>query len=308
MTWVGLRLQRTETLIALGILALLAALLVPTGISMGHAYHDNGLGSCLHLTGDPVCQGKIGEFRQRFESLLDLGGWFTLVPGLIGALLAAPFVLDLEHGTYRLVWTQSITRGRWLTGKLGAAVLVALVVAGGLTLLLTWWRTPAAHIDGRLDNATFDSSGVVVFGYTLFALGVALALGAVWKRAAASLTVGFVAYFATRIVVEYKLRDHLLTPVKATWKGAKSPSALNHALVLSQQMYVNGREVGRGGGFLVGSTEKIAVPNVSNVVFHASYLPAHDFWALQLAEAGLYVGAAALLIGFAVWWTRKRIA
>ena len=32
MIWVGWRQQRTETLIALGILALLAAVLVPTGL------------------------------------------------------------------------------------------------------------------------------------------------------------------------------------------------------------------------------------------------------------------------------------
>jgi hypothetical protein len=307
MTWVGWRLQRTETLLAAGILALVAVLVVPTGLSMAHAYHDNGLASCLHLSGDPVCREKIGEFRQRFESLLNIGGWFTLVPGLIGALLAAPFVLDLEHGTYRLVWTQSITRGRWLTGKLGAALLIALLAAGGLTLLVTWWRTPAAHLDGRLDNATFDNTGVVVFGYTLFALGLALAVGAVWKRAAGALTVGFVGYFAARILVEYKVRDHLLTPLKATWKARAQPAALDHALVLSQQLWVNGHEVGRGGGgFLLGGTQKLAAPG--NVVVHATYLPASDFWPLQLAEAGIYVGAAALLIGFAVWWTRKRIA
>lgn len=32
---------------------------------------------------------------------------------VFGILLAAPFVLELEQGTYRLVWTQSITRTRW---------------------------------------------------------------------------------------------------------------------------------------------------------------------------------------------------
>ena len=49
MTWVAWRLQRTEMLITLGILALLAALLIPTGINMADAYHHDGLGSCVAL-------------------------------------------------------------------------------------------------------------------------------------------------------------------------------------------------------------------------------------------------------------------
>ena len=43
MIWAGWRLQRTETLIGLGILALLAALLVPTGLQMAHAYDHDGI-------------------------------------------------------------------------------------------------------------------------------------------------------------------------------------------------------------------------------------------------------------------------
>jgi hypothetical protein len=310
MTWVGWRLQRTETLIALGILALLAALLVPTGLNMANAYHDNGLAACITPGHDFVCAGKIGAFRDRFQSLLDLGSWFTLVPGLIGVTLAAPFVFDLEHGTYRLVWTQGITRGRWLFGKLGVAVVAALLTAGALTLLFTWWRGPSAQLDGRLDNGTFDSTGVVVFGYTLFALALALAIGAVWRRAAASLTVGFVAYFAARILVEYKVRDHLATPLKATWKSATEPAFLSHALVLSQSVFVGSREVSQGGGFFVGNTQKLsAAPGLgTKAVVHYVYLPSSAFWPLQLAETGIFAGAAVLLLGFAVWWTRKRIA
>ena len=41
--WVSWRQQRTETLIAAAILALIAALLVPTGIEMASAYHHDGL-------------------------------------------------------------------------------------------------------------------------------------------------------------------------------------------------------------------------------------------------------------------------
>jgi ABC-2 family transporter protein len=305
VTWVSWRLQRTETLVALGILALLAVFLVPTGIQMTNAYHHDGLAACLSANPGPTCGFELGGFRQRFQSLIDLANWFTLVPGLIGVLLAAPFILDLEHGTYRLAWTQSITRGRWLLGKLAIPVAVAALAAGALILLFTWWRAPSIHLDGRLETGNYDSTGTVVVGYTLFALALALALGAIWRRAAASLTVAFAGYFAARIFVDFSLRDHLVAPLKATYKGAQQPSFLDNAHVISLNATVHGHQIMGGGGF-TGGHMKVGAPGISNAVFHVVYQPDSHFWPLQLTETGLFIGVAAILILFAAWWTRRR--
>jgi len=304
VTWVSWRLQRTETLIAVGMLALLASLLIPTGIQMANAYHHDGLAACLSSNPGPTCASELGDFRQRFQSLIDLSNWFTLLPGLIGVLLAAPFIFDLEHGTYRLAWTQSITRGRWLFGKLGLSVVTAVLTAGALILLFAWWRAPSVHIDGRLETGNYDSTGTVVIGYTLFALALTLALGAIWRRAAASLAVAFVGYFAARIFVDVSLRNHLVAPLKATYKGAQQPSFLHNAIILSQTGTFHGRQIlGGGNGFGSG---KFAAPGLSNAVFHVVYQPDSHFWPLQLTETGLFVGLAAILILFAAWWTRQR--
>ncbi len=307
MTWVSWRLQRTETLIAVGILALLAALLVPTGIQMANAYHQDGLAACLSINPGPTCGNALGGFQQRFQALTTLANWFTLIPGLIGVLLAAPFIFDLEHGTYRLAWTQSITRGRWLLGKLGLPVVTAALAAGALILLFTWWRAPDVHINGRLDTGNYDTTGTVVIGYTLFALALALALGAIWRRAAVSLTVAFVGYFAVRISVDYWLRDRLVAPLKATYKGAQQPSFLYNAHVLSMNGTVHGHRFGTagGGGFLGGHVQ-VAAPGISDAVFHVVYQPQSHFWPLQLTETGLFAGTAVVLILFAAWWTQRR--
>ncbi len=195
MTWVTWRLQRTETLIAVGILALIAALLVPTGISMASAYRHDGLSACLGTNPSFSCGNAIGDFQARFQSLFSLLNWFTLIPGLIGVLLAAPFILELENGTYRLAWTQSVTRRRWIASKLAVPIAAAMLIAAALILLTTWWRAPFVHLDGRMETGTYDSEGTVVFGYTLFALGLALALGVIWRRAVAAVTLAFVGYF-----------------------------------------------------------------------------------------------------------------
>jgi hypothetical protein len=305
VTWVSWRLQRTETLIVVGIFALLAALLVPTGIQMANAYHQDGLAACLSVNPGPTCGNELGDFRQRFQSLIDLTNWFTLVPGLIGVLLAAPFIFDLEHGTYRLAWTQSITRGRWLLGKLGLAVVAAVVAAGGLILLFTWWRAPSVHVDGRLETGNYDATGTVIIGYTLFALALAMALGAVWRRAAASLAVAFVGYFAVRIFVDFSLRDHLVAPLKATYKGAQQPSFLYNAHILSLDATIHGKHIMSGGGGFFGPV-KVQAPGMSNAVFHVVYQPESHFWPLQLTETGIFVGLSALLILFGARWTRQR--
>jgi hypothetical protein len=309
MTWAAWRLQRTETLIALGVLALLAALLVPTGISMASAYHHDGLAACLSMNPSPSCASAISSFQTRFQSLWNLANFFTLVPGLIGVALAAPFILDLEHGTYRLAWTQSIARGRWLAGKIGLPAITALVASGLLILLFTWWRTPEANLMGRLDSGIFDTTGTATIGYTLFALSLALALGALWRRSAASLTLAFIGYFAARISVELWLRNHLVAPAHAVWKGAQQPSILYDAHVLNLYGTIHGHPAfqSRGNGFLGGHVTFQAA-NAKSATFHATYIPASDFWPLQLTETALFVGLAALLIGFAIWWTRERVA
>ena len=170
---------------------------------------------------------------------------------------------------------------------------------------------------GRLDSGTFDTTGTVTIGYTLFALGLALALGALWRRSAASLTLAFIGYFAVRIAVELWLRNHLIAPAHATWKGAQQPSSLYNARVLNLYGTIHGHPVISGNGGFLGGHVAIQVPvqraaGVSGgsapTIFHATYIPASDFWPLQLTETALYVGLAALLIGLAIWWTRERVA
>jgi hypothetical protein len=307
VTWVSWRLQRTETLIAAGILALIAALLIPTGMTMASAYHHDGLAACLGTNPSYSCIQAISEFQLRFGPLHGLLNFFTLIPGLIGVLLAAPFILELEHGTYRLAWTQSITRRRWIATKLAVPIAAALLIAAALILLTTWWRAPFVHLNGRLDSGTYDSEGTVVFGYTLFALGLALAIGVIWRRAVAAVTVGFIGYFVARIFVDTWLRSRLVTPLKATWRGAApQPANLNHANIISETGSGPGVVVKNGSGPLGSHTQVAVHVGFGPTTMHAVYQPASDFWTLQGYETGLFAGVALVLIAFAAWWTHQR--
>ena len=85
-----------------------------------------------------------------------------------------------------------------------------------------------------MDNSVFDSEGTVVFGYTLFALGLAAAVGVVWRRAVPALVVGFAGYFAARLFVDTWLRQRLVSPLSATFAPNRRGPDLDHAWVLSE--------------------------------------------------------------------------
>ena len=107
------------------------------------------------------------------------------------------------------------------------------MISAAFIALITWWRAPFVHLHGRMDNSVYDSEGVVVFGYTLFALGLAAAVGVVWRRAVPALVVAYVGYFASRLFVDTWLRQRLISPLSATFAPNRGPD-LDHAWVLSE--------------------------------------------------------------------------
>jgi hypothetical protein len=317
VTWVSWRQQRTETLVAAGVLALLAAVLIPTGLQMASAYHHDGLSACLSARSQN-CNVAIDAFTHRFESRASLLPWFNLIPGLIGVLLAAPFLIDLEQGTYRLAWTQSITRRRWLANKLGLAAGGALLAALAMTALLTWWRAPLDHLHGRMTTSVFDFEGTVGFAYVLFALGLALAIGVIWRRTAPAVIAGFAAYTVVRIFVQNWLRERYQTPLSGTWSFAAGQRPnLSSAWVLSEGPSDKlGHPVSMGFGPLEACSR--AVNDHARVVdptclakqglgyVHAVYQPASRFWLFQGIETALLGGLAVALILLAAWWMHER--
>ena len=186
---------------------------------MASRYDRDGLAACTTAASDDGCRQAIRAFTARFGSLMDLLPWLNLVPGVIGVALAAPLLLELESGTYRLAWTQSVTRRRWLAVKLGMTMLAAVLAAVAVTVLVTWWRTPLDELFGRMENV-FDFEGTVGIGYVLFALGLPLAIGAVWRRTVPALIAGFAGYTVARIFVQNWLRERYESPLTATWPAS----------------------------------------------------------------------------------------
>jgi len=322
MIWLSWRQQRTETLITAGILALLAAAFVPMGIHLANLFTQQDVARCIGRD-TPACYATISNFGDRAGILRSLtsGGWFNLIPGLIGVALAAPVLLDVENGTVRLAWTQSLTRRRWLATKLTVTVGTALVAAAAFSALFTWYQGPLNQVYGRFDD--FDFQGIVPLGYVLFALGLALALGVVLRRTAPAIVVGFAVFVAARIFDQSWLRQRFVTPLSGTWRqGSEGPKLFGpHARdwILSEapsdkggHLFTGGLEVlqscARNLGNGVKALDQHCLARHGAGYTHAVWQPASRFWEFQGIETALFAGAALVLLAFAAWWLQRRAA
>jgi hypothetical protein len=155
----------------------------------------------------------------------------------------------------------------------------------------------------------------------LFVLGVAVAIGALWRRTVPALLVAFAVYVVGRAFVDSWLRQRLLSPVKTTWLANGSGPNLNQALVINQfisdkhghQLAGIGGPGGpcvRSSGGLFSHTSVCVQPHArgAHVYMTALYQPTSRFWELQGVEFGIVAGIGLLLVLAAGWWTQRRIA
>ena len=169
MFWLSFRQFRTQALVASAVLAALALVVLIGGSQMLHAYHD------------AVGSRTLNDFVNQHRSMGEwLSGVVLVVPGLIGIFWGAPLVArELESGTFRLAWTQSISRTRWTLCKLGLLGLAGMAVAGLCSVLVTWWASPLDLAVGNGPFAHFDVRGVVPVAYAAFAFSLGVAAGAI---------------------------------------------------------------------------------------------------------------------------------
>lgn len=154
------------------------------------------------------------EFTRTDRPLaLALNAVVLVVPALVGLFWGAPLVAsELESGTYRLAWTQSVSRTRWLAARLAVVGGTTALAAGLVSLTVSWWAAP---LDRARDApfATFDSRGIVPIGYALFAFALAVALGALLRSALPAIVTGLVAFVAVRLCANHWLRPRYLAPL-----------------------------------------------------------------------------------------------
>lgn len=149
----------------------------------------------------------------------------AVAPALIGIFWGAPLVArELETGTYRLAWNQSVTRGHWLVAKVGFSVLATAVAVGILTTAVSWWAQPLDGIRGdargslasRMTPISFAMRGVVPVGYAVFAVLLGTCIGLVIRRSLPAMALTLAVYVFIQIAVPLWVRPHLVPPTTAS--------------------------------------------------------------------------------------------
>jgi hypothetical protein len=277
MTWLAWRQQRTELLIAAGFLGLLLLIFIPTGIQMGNRFENDGIDACLAAP-TAECAVTMDAFEDSFAAISGVTTWFGLVPILVGVLFAAPLVLELERGTYRLAWTQSISRERWIVTKLLVIAGSALLFSLAITLLLSWWQGPLDRIYGRIDPGTFQLEGTAPLAYGLFAAALTVALGSWLRRTVAAIGLGVVLFLVVRIGIETWLRPHYQAALETT--GDRSMEPVRTGWILSDTV-------------TAGTTV-------------TTFQPDSRFWSFQGIETAIFLLLSIILFGLAFVSIRNR--
>jgi hypothetical protein len=212
MTWLAWRQFRTQAAVAFGALLVVAVTLAITGPHLVHVY-DTSVARCAANRGLPgICLNPVVT---TYPLLQLLGTVLAVAPGLIGVFWGAPLVArELETGTYRLAWTQSVTRNRWLAVKLGVVGLASMAVAGLFSLMVTWWSSPIDRVNmNRFGSGLFGERGIVPIGYAAFAFVLGVVAGVVIRRTLPAMVATIVAFLAVRMTMTYWVRPHLMAPV-----------------------------------------------------------------------------------------------
>lgn len=312
MRWLLWRQHRSQALVAAVALGLFALAVALTGVHMANIYRDS-VANCA----DPRTCRVLGGLFNGYGAIVDTVHLTLSLPLLLGTFLGATLVArETEHATNVLVWTQSITRRRWVRDKFAMAIVASLLVSAVVSALVTWWSgTPNTLGGNRFQGAQFDTQNITPVAFALFGVALGIAAGAVLRRTLPALATTVVLYVAVRIMVAVYLRPHYSTAERRVGR-------ISDETPLPSGSWSLRRTVVDPSGHTVGT--RLNVPtscrSVASRVDVAScldrlgyrnvvtYHPASEYWRYQLIESSIFVALAVVLIGVGVVVTRRHDA
>lgn len=340
MMWLNWRQFRVQMLVAVAALAVCTAYLLYLGGDI-HNAHDAYQAGCT----DPgTCAQAKDQFLSAYRNpLLFLATGFTLVLVVIGAFWGAPLIArELETGTHRLVWNQSVTRRRWLIGKVAFVGLAAMIVAGLLGAMFTWAAAPFDQVaEDRFTAIAFGARNIVPIGYAALAFTLGAVIGLLLRRTLPAMAITGIAFIALQFAVPNLVRPHLIAPEKASmpmtaqavnqarnlgnitgapvigglvvpgapdaWISDTSPLRTADGRTLSEGAFNTcldaAPKTGAGGTF----GDVAVCLGKLNLHVDIEYQPSERYWSFQWMETGLYLVLSGLLVVFGLWRIQRRV-
>jgi ABC-type transport system involved in multi-copper enzyme maturation permease subunit len=340
MIWLTWRQFRAQAWVASVALAVTAIALAVAAHGLAHLYDASGIAACqAHGDCGTVANTFVNQAKGLY-SLLFYAGIVILyaVPALIGIFWGAPLVArEIEAGTLRLAWNQSITRTRWLAVKLALIGLAAMATAGLFSFIIGWWSSPidrafglAADRNGssglnRFAPLLFGARGIIPIGYAAFAFVLGVTAGVLIRRAIPAMAVTLAVFTGVLITMSLWVRPHLRTPLRLT--SALNPANIYQVSIGNGQMKVtavvnlpgawvlsNQSITASGHAFApatqacISSTVPACQASIARLHLRqlVTYQPAGRFWTFQWYETAIFLALAIALAGVCIWWIRRR--
>ncbi|MFH8393469.1 hypothetical protein [Streptomyces sp. NPDC018036] len=298
LVWTVLRLHRTALWIWTGFVVLTAALLLwlygPGAAPTQHLLDTFGYAGVQEDAWTVGFVGTVGSpfstaYNDLFQdpaSLLNIAS-FAVAVFAGGSLIAR----ELESGTARLAWTQSVTPAHWLAAKLAVPALLITVGTGLLTALyrMLWSAHSNLLLAGIGPRALYFSVGPATVAAPLFGLAVGVLAGLVLRRTLPALAVAGLAQSA------------VIAFLTNSWpfQGSYQQPELS---VRSRAITSTGAEIPDPGCY----SDRACLARHDVVRFTREYLPSPDYWPRQLLETGVLLAATAILVAAAFGVLRRR--
>jgi ABC-type transport system involved in multi-copper enzyme maturation permease subunit len=338
-TWLQFRSQAA---IVSGALAIVALALAPSGAHLAHLYDVSGIAAC-HVNCGVLATGFLQRQATAHDVSQFLGLAVLAVPGLIGAFWGAPLAArEFETGSFRLAWTQSVTRGRWLAVKLGVVGLCSVAICGLLSLMVTWWASPldAAGMDPW---AAFGQRDIAPVGYAVFAFILGVTAGILLRRTIPAMAVTLVIFAAVQIAVPLWIRPHLIAPEQTT-RPVSASAATTMGITTGGRLFFVPAPVNMPRAWIMSPAADCATTASCHLITPSgrsaaalpatkacmssaptsgagsceayidglhlrqviTYQPASRYWPFQWSETGIYLGISVILTGICAWRIRRR--
>ncbi|MFG3299993.1 ABC transporter permease subunit [Micromonospora chersina] len=331
MIWMSWRQFRTQALVGVVALAPLAAYLLFTGLDIRQAY-DRYQDRCAVAD---RCLDAMSQFQDDYRTrLLFLALLLAIIPAVLGVFWGAPLIArELESGTQRLVWNQSITRRRWLAVKLLFVGLASMAVAALASLLLTWAASPYDKVSGeRFTALAFGARNLTPIAYAALAFVLGTVIGLLMRKTVPAMALTILAFTLLQFLMPNMVRPHLMAPVTvtkamtadalrelrgvgtdATVKGLSIPNAWvtgTSKLLTATGQPVDARTIDtcltrpQSGG----AADTAACLGERNLHVTVDYQPNSRYWSFQWIESALYLALAGLLAGFGLWRIQRHVS
>lgn len=325
LAWVAWRRYRPTLIATLGVLGLVAAYFLLSGLQIHSDY--NAWHSCTPRN-SASCNFQFNNFLNKYGSTGLLGFVQVLTPGLVGAFIGAPLLArELETGTFRYAWTQGVGRMRWTLALLIPGIVGSALIMAAFGALIAWRNQPLVDVGvaQRMGGSLFPAVPPAIIGWALLAFAMGVLCGLLWRRVLPAVVTTVVLWFGLAVLASLGMRKHYLPPLTTTklqlddsaltvsvwWTHAGHTVGTSQLNQVLQAAGIHGFNA--GGNPHVQAAPGGGIDPIQYLVQHGynqvtSYQPGGRFYAFQWIEFGWLTVLAAVFLALTVLLLRRRQA